>query len=137
MITLIDTDVLIDVALDRQPFAEHSSGVLDAAQRRSFESYIAWHSVSNFYYIVESTTSSSAAKNFMIDLLNFVEIAPTATKDAVYAAMLDLSDFEDASQVAAAKCCGAEYIITRNVQHYKRSPIPARTPQALLRLLAS
>jgi len=137
VIALLDTDVLIDVAVDRHPFAEHSSGVLDAAQRRSFESYIAWHSVSNFYYIVESTTSGSEAKDFIIDLLNFVEIVPTTTKDAVYAAMLDLSDFEDALQVAAAKSCGAEYIITRNLQHYKRSPIPARTPQAFLRLLAS
>jgi predicted nucleic acid-binding protein len=65
VIALLDTDVLIDVALDRMPFAEHSAAVLNSAQQRYFQSYIAWHSISNFYYILESTTSGSGAKEFI------------------------------------------------------------------------
>ena len=48
MIVLIDADVLIDVALDREPFVEHSSLVLDFAENRKFLAYIAWHSIANF-----------------------------------------------------------------------------------------
>ncbi|MFQ5708212.1 MAG: type II toxin-antitoxin system VapC family toxin [bacterium] len=133
MIALVDTDVLIDVALDRKPFSDHSSALLDAAQRRSFHAFVAWHSISNFYYIVESSTETANAKNFIIDLLKFVEVAPTATKDALYAAQLRLTDFEDALQVAAARACKAELIVTRNVKHYKGSPTPAHTPAGFLR----
>ncbi len=42
-----------------------------------------------------------------------------------YAAELPMADFEDAMQVAAARACGARYIVTRNVRDYERSPIRA------------
>jgi predicted nucleic acid-binding protein len=37
MIVLIDTDVLIDVALDRRPFSEPAGRLLDALQERRAE----------------------------------------------------------------------------------------------------
>ena len=40
--------------------------------------------------------------------------------------------FEDAVQVAAARACGASHIVTRNVRHFARSPIPAITPREAL-----
>jgi hypothetical protein len=52
MIVLIDTDVLIDVALDRRPFAGPAGQLLDALQERRTDAYVAWHSLSNFYYMV-------------------------------------------------------------------------------------
>lgn len=48
MIVLIDTDVLIDVALDRRPFSDPAGRLLDALQERRGEGYVAWHSISNF-----------------------------------------------------------------------------------------
>ena len=32
-------------------------------------------------------------------------------------------------QVAAARACGAKLIVTRNLKDYKKSPIPAVSPQ--------
>jgi len=46
-----------------------------------------------------------------------------------------MSDFEDALQVAAADACGAEMIITRNLQDYVQSPIRAVEPTNALSLL--
>jgi len=45
---------------------------------------------------------------------------------------MPIMDFEDALQIAAARKCSAEYIITRNIKHYKKSVIPAITPQLFL-----
>lgn len=129
MNVLIDTDVLIDVALERVSFVDDSAWVLDAAQQRQFQAYLAWHSISNFYYIVSSPTGNETAKDFVKDLLSFVTIAPTTTKDALYAVKLGVPDFEDALQIAAARASLAEKIITRNTGHYKQSPIPALTPR--------
>ena len=128
MIVLIDTDVLIDVALDRRPFSDSAAWVLDAAQRHEFQAFIAWHSIANFYYIVSSPSGSQAARDFIGELLDFVEVAPTHTADARNALSLKLSDFEDALQVAAAQSCRAEYILTRNIKHFRHSPILAVTP---------
>lgn len=128
MIGLLDTDILIDVALGREPFSEHSAMVLNAAEIGSFRAFIAWHSISNFSYIVEPARARLSVKGFIVELLQFVEISPTTTKDVFYATELKLADFEDAMQVAAARACAADLIVTRNVKHYKRSPIPAQTP---------
>lgn len=126
---LIDTDVLIDVALDHRPFAEPAAGVLDAAQHGELNAFIAWHSLANFYYIVSSPSSNQLARNFIRELLDFVEVAPVKTVDAKYALSLKISDFEDTLQVAAAQACRAGRILTRNVKHYRNSPIPAQTPE--------
>ncbi len=137
MIALIDTDILIDVALEREPFSEYSSKVIDYAETRSFHAFIAWHSIANFYYIVSSDLQNHPAKDFIKELLNFIQISPTKTKDALYAGSLDVPDFEDALQIAAAKACNAKYIITRNVVHYKKSPVPATSPKDFIKQFSS
>ncbi len=135
MNVLLDTDILIDVALDRMPFAAESSAVLDMAQQRSFHAFIAWHSLSNFYYIVDSESHNLDSRDFIRDLLKFVEVAPTTTKEAIYAVSLNMKDFEDALQVSAAKVCGADFIVTWNVKHYKGGHVLVRTPKEFLRRL--
>jgi len=135
MIALLDTDVLIDVALDRQPFSSDSAAVLDAAQRRELQAFIAWHSIANFHCIVSSPSGKNSAKRFIADLLAFVQIAATQTADARLALQLDLPDFEDALQVVAARVCRAEYLVTRNLKHYKKSPVPAISPKNFRLLL--
>ncbi len=135
MIVLLDTDVLIDVALNREPFSEFSSIVLDSAEQRLLQAFIAWHSISNFYYITSSIIPEADSKVFMKELLQFVQVAPTTTKDALYATALNLKDFEDALQIAAAKACDAEFIITRNIKHYKNCPIEVKTPKEFCTLI--
>ena len=129
---LLDTDVLIDLALDRQPYSEHASELLDHIERGSETGYVAWHSVSNLYYIVAPTLGGISARDFILELTRFVGVAPTDTAGVRYAAELPMEDFEDAMQVAAALACGARQIVTRNVRDYGRSPIPAITPREAL-----
>lgn len=128
MSVLIDTDVLIDVALDREPFAGPASRLLDALERRPGEAFVAWHSISNFYYLVSPHRGGQTAKAFLLELVRFVDVAQTATDSLLTAGRLEVRDFEDALQVAAALACGAEVIATRNVKDYARSPIPAAMP---------
>ena len=129
---LLDTDVLIDVALDRHPHSDDSTELLDRLQRRPKKAFVAWHSVSNFYYLVAPARRDAGARDFLEDLIRFVAVAPADTDAIKYAGTLPMADFEDAMQVAAAHACGARHIITRNVSDYRRSPIPALTPRAAL-----
>src|SRR5436305_10852714 len=79
VIVLVDTDVLIDFALERRPHAAAAGDLLDALERRQATGFIAWHSVANFYYLVASKQGGSTTKAFLVDLLRFVQIAPTST----------------------------------------------------------
>ena len=129
---LLDTDVLIDLALDRRPHADAASELLDRLEQGARNAFIAWHTVSNFYYLVSPSRGSKGARDFIVELTRFVAVAPAGTEALHYAAALPMPDFEDAMQVAAARACGARYIVTRNVKDYRRSPIPALSPQDAL-----
>ena len=59
-------------------------------------------------------------------------MAPTTTASLLYAGKLDMRDFEDALQVAAAVACGASVIATRNLQDYAKSPVRAAEPLFVL-----
>ena len=74
---LLDTDVLIDVALDRAPHADAAAGLLDHLERAPRSSFVAWHTISNFYYLVRPVRGGAAAKDFIEGLIRFVTVAPT------------------------------------------------------------
>ena len=131
MRVLVDTDVLLDVALGRQPWAQASGEFLDACQRGEHSCFVAWHSISNLYYYI-AKGGSAKAKAFIRDLLRFVQVASVGTDDMAYALDMDLADFEDAMQVAAAVACRASRIVTRNTKHYAKSIVPAITPAQFL-----
>jgi len=131
-VILLDTDVLLDVVLDRAPHAEASSALLDLLERRPRMAFVAWHTVANFFCLVRPARGAGEARDFLLDLTGFVTVAPTDTDDLRYGASLPLPDLEDAMQVAVARACGAQYIATRNVKDFRKSPVPARTPAELL-----
>ena len=136
MIVLIDTDVLIDVALDRAPHAEPAAGLLDLLERRSRSAFVVWHSIANFYYLVAPTRGGRPTRDFVLDLMRFVEAAPATTERLRGATRLQMKDCEDAMQVAAAEACGAEVIATRNLRDHARSPLWAAMPKAVVSELA-
>ena len=129
---LLDTDVLIDVALDRRPHSEASSELLDRVERGARRAFVAWHTLSNFHYLVTPARGDSDTREFITELIRFVAVAPADTAALRYALSLPMADFEDAMQVAAARACGARHIVTRNVTDFARSPVPATTPREAL-----
>ncbi len=129
---LLDTDVLIDVALDRRPHSDASSDILEWVESGGESACVAWHTVSNFHYMVNRELGGDSALGFILDLTRFVSVSATDTESVRYAARLPMPDFEDAMQVAAARACGARLIITRNIADYRQSPIPAITPAQAL-----
>ena len=130
MRTLIDTDVLLDVALGRTKFLRASAAVLQWAESEPGQAAVAWHSLSNISYLLRPD-----ARPFIRDLLDFVEIPPTGTDAARQTVAFRIRDFEDAMQAAAALAFGASYIVTRNGTHYRQSPVPPLSPAEFLALV--
>ena len=124
---LLDTDVLLDVALGRDQFLTRSAAVVDWAESEPGQAGVAWHSLANISYLLRPD-----ARPFIRHLLEFVEVPATATDEARQAVRFPMSDLEDALQAAAALAFGASCIVTRNARHYRRSPVPPMTPAEFL-----
>lgn len=123
MNVLIDTDVVLDVALGREPFVQHSGAAMDWAERHPGSAAVAWHTLVNVAYLLKGDP-----RPFLEDLLGFVVVPATATADARQALRLPVADLEDAFQIASAVKFGADFILTRNTRDYGRSPVPVITP---------
>lgn len=130
---LIDTDILLDIILDRPPFADPACQLLDLAQTGEVDVYIAWQSVANLHYISAKKVSEKTSRTFLKTLFSFAKIAPVVTADMQRALSLNMQDFEDAMQAAAALACGAELIATRNLRDYVKSPVKAVAPKDVLK----
>lgn len=137
MRALIDNNILLDVALERLPFAGASAAVLDAAEAGRIEAWLALHTLANFHCIFTGGTDSAGARKFVGDLLRFADVAECGTAHVEKALALRMDDFADALQCAAAMACHADFIITRNLSDFRRSPIPAITPDQALRKLST
>lgn len=126
---LVDTDVLLDVALDRKAFVNESGAVLEWCQQTPGGALIAWHTVSNIYYILRVARSDAKGREFVADLLSFTGVASGGTESVRHALTMRITDFEDAMRVAAAMSGNADVIVTRNVVDYRHALVPTITPQ--------
>jgi predicted nucleic acid-binding protein len=133
---LLDTDVLLDVAFRREPHVEASRELLRLLERRGRMAFVAWHTLTNFFYLARPAQGRDSAVGFLRELTSFALVAPGDTETFRFAASLEMPDLEDAMQVAAAWSCGARFIATRNTKDFRKSPIPARTPAQLLKELS-
>jgi predicted nucleic acid-binding protein len=125
---LIDTNVLLDIALRRDEFFADSAAVIDWAELNPKQAAIAWHTISNIAYLVKQD-----ARAFIADLLTFVEVAAGDTATVRQALAMPTKDLEDALQASAAIGFGADIIVTRDVGDFKKLPIKAMTPSQFAR----
>lgn len=129
---LVDANVWLDVALARPGLHDASGRALAHCGQGDNAAFVAWHTLSNVYYILQNQADRDQAIAFLSDLLAWVEVVNVGHTDALRAMGYGMRDFEDALQLSAAEACAADVILTRNVSDFRGSPIPARTPEELI-----
>lgn len=124
-----DTNILLDVALRRDPYFASSEAVLkDAIENHTC--FMSWHTVSNLAYILEKIEGREPALQFIQNITTVCRIAPVEHSDLEAAFTYDEGDFEDAMQLVSALACNAEIIVTRDASGFDKSPIPLTNPQS-------
>ena len=126
---LLDTNILLDVALQRQPHYGPSAELLDRLLSQPGRAFVAWHAIGTLYYVASSTLGHARAREFVVFVSGFATVVSTGHTELDYALSLLMRDFEDAMQVAAAQVAGVQHIITRDIRDFTNSPIPAITPE--------
>ncbi len=136
MPVLFDTNIILDVLEKRFPFYDASKSVLERCVSGEITGYIALHSISNLFYILRKRYSAADRRKLILDILNLLQIA-NADHEGVRSALQreDFSDFEDCLQDECAKQIHADYIVTRNINDFSVSVIPAVLPEDMLKIL--
>lgn len=132
MKVLVDTNIFLDVLLDRKGLASESQAVLDWCESHPGAGWIAWHTLANLYYIGTRQTNPKEAGLFVDEILAVFEVCTADSATARNARTLNMTDFEDAIQAAAAQKAGLDLIVTRNTRDFRNSPIAALDPVQFL-----
>lgn len=132
---LFDTDVVLDVLLDRPPFVEAALLLFNRAEQKAIQGYLCATTITNIYYIARPRVGKAVALNRIRELLNIFEIALVNRSVLSMAVDGSFSDFEDGVLYESARRVGAEFIVTRNASDFEKAEIPVYSPDDLNALI--
>ena len=129
---LVDTNVLLDALLAREPFVADAAFLLEAIEAGQVIGFMSATTVTDVHYLVRRQTQSpEAAMTAVTRLLALLEICTVDRGVLEQALTLNFRDFEDAVQVACAMTLKLTAIVTRDVAGFAGSPISILSPEAL------
>jgi predicted nucleic acid-binding protein len=132
---LFDTNIVLDVLLDRQPHVEASASVWAAVEAGGAAGMLAAHAVTTVHYLVRRETSEVRTRRILSAVLRIFGVAPVNSTVLQEALELSFPDFEDAVTAAAARSAGCEFIVTRDLKGFRGSPVRVLAAEAIVPLL--
>ena len=137
MKVLLDSNVILDVALERQPFFGNSETVVSFVEEGQIEGYICASSFSDLYYIIRKDKGRNLAFEFLREIVNFCRVATVDSTTINMALNLNFKDFEDAIQYSTAVLNHLDAIITRNPRDFPVATPRIMTPEELIQELTN
>jgi predicted nucleic acid-binding protein len=135
MRVLLDSDVVLDFVLEREPFVEAAGELFELIAQGACDGYVSGITPINVFYVMRKATGVDKARQAIGDLLIAFQVCPithTILKDAD---ALPFTDYEDAVQHASATAGNLDAIITRNLDDYKNATLPVYSPLDFLNQL--
>lgn len=132
MRVLVDTNVVLDVLLDRRPFAEAAARIFALIEESRIEGFLCATTVTTVDYLLGQALADDEARAALQRLLDLFEIAPVNRPVLEQALRSNISDFEDAVFEQAARLVSVDVIATRNMTDFEKSSVTVFDPPALL-----
>jgi predicted nucleic acid-binding protein len=130
----IDTDIVLDFLIDREPFSSFASLIFTQSEENDIKTYISPLTISNSYYILRKLASHKKVIESLRKLLTITNITSISKKDIVLALDSNFNDLEDALQhFSAISHAKMDVILTRNIKDYKSSEVPVMSPETYLK----
>ncbi len=128
MRVFLDLNVILDVALAREPFAMDSRDAMNWCEQSATQTLVAFHSITNGYYLLRRELNDDQARIFLTEILEWVDIAPVTKQLTLDALVSSNPDVEDTLQGLCAEIAGADILVTRDPKGFRKSPVPAVSP---------
>lgn len=135
MKVLFDTNVLLDVFLEREPFFKASAQAIGAAEKGEIEGWICGTTVTTIYYLLAKELSAQKANRYVREMLKIFNVS--IINRVVLEEALDstFKDYEDGVLYQSAIHANLEAIVTRNQKDFIKSDIPVYSPDVFLETL--
>ena len=137
MKVLFDTNVILDVLLDREPFVHDSLYLLSKVEQSEITGFVCATTITTIHYLASKALGADEALRHINSLLSLFVIAPVNRLVLENALQSKINDFEDAVLHEAAQHAGAKYIVTRNNIDFKKSRLAVFEPLELVNALKS
>jgi len=130
----IDTNIILDLLLDRHPFYEDAAIIASLAEKGRIELVISALSITNAHYVIKNKENDQLARvkliGFKMIVNEIVDLTNTHLDKALIAKM---KDFEDALQINAAIQANCQVIVTRNERNFLGSGMSVISPSQFLK----
>jgi len=127
---MIDTNVILDYILDRQPFSHNAGKVLESCVRGEHTGCILVSAITDIFYIAEKYMDDLHILYLLIeDLLENILLVDLSRKDFMEALEKREKDFEDCILAVCAANAGCDLIVTRNPKDFKNAVVTTVTPE--------
>ena len=135
---LIDTNVVLDVLLQREPFCRTATAVLNLTQRDDVREYVSASAITDIYYIANKQMKDrNAVRDLLKRLLMVISVAAVSEREIQNALNLAWGDFEDSVQYSVALMNEMDGIVTRNPNDYQEANMRIWLPEQALELFAN
>lgn len=128
----VDTDVCLDLLLDRKPFNASATKLFSRAHRGKISISVSALSFTNMDYVIRAQYKIFESRKFIARFKPLVNVLAVNDTIIDLALASDFSDFEDAVQYYTATENGISILLTRNLRDYKSANIEVMTPESFL-----
>ncbi len=130
----VDTDIVLDLLSNREPFYIHSAKLFSAADKNEIQIHVSSLAFTNLNYILSKQYSTDKAKKRLLKFKTLVTVLAVNDKIIDLALASDFKDFEDAVQYFTAIENNIKVLVTRNLKDYKSAEIPTMTAEQFLKI---
>jgi len=134
---LFDTNVILDVLLNRKPFVELSANLVSSVENKTIEGYLCATTITTLDYLISKSRNRETAKIEIQKLLTLFQIADVNSTVLSMAINSGFTDFEDAVQYFSGKCSNVDGLVSRNTKDYKKAILPIYTPDELWSIIST
>ncbi len=134
---VVDTNVVLDVLLARQPFVGAAVRLFARIEASRIEGLLCATTVTTIDYLLAQALPPRQCREALRRLLGLFEIAPVNRLVVEEALRSRVPDFEDAVIEQSGRLAGADAIVTRNLRNFRKSSIKALGPDERLASLGS
>lgn len=137
MRVLLDTNVILDVLLNREPWGIDAAQIWRMCSDGRLSGWVCASSITDIFYIARRLTDVTRARAAVGLCLSTFTICPVDRATLELADGMSGNDFEDNLQIACAIIHNIDVIVTRDPKGFLESPIRVTTASELLQKFSS
>jgi len=129
MRVIVDTNVILDVILSREPFHTSAQKLMILSAEKKIQAFLTANSITDIYYFTAKFLKNpTEARRVLKVLFATFGIISVGSDDLNRAIEIEMEDYEDALVVACSKKNKSKCIISRDIKDFGTSSVPVMAP---------